>query len=370
MRLFRLRVFTLSILMTATAYGQSQCASGNPDQTNIVQQLAKATQNNTFTQLIYRLYKLGPRTEAGGYSSCAESSSRVGHLLPIEIVKIPRAPQMLFRTECMIESNKFKAEPAQITCPDGKKSKDADLCITEDFLKYENAVISNFVGCAMKEDLGGIEPEYLYQMYSLESAFKPQLVHKGGVGLGQLTNVFIDDVHQKHRGFKFLEKIANSKKPECQAAKIIAKKDLIIKPNLNFACSFASVGEGLERNILYSLIGLAVSWENDIEPPLRSYLKTHAKSPYIREVMNLSLLNSYGAGGLAGARAAIKRLKGHSPADFVKSMRSPLLTKEGQNLTTYTSSIDSRQKQIKDLLPVSIKTEFEKTGVRACVNHY
>lgn len=360
----------LTLLFTSSSFSQEKCTSGTSGQNNIITQLAHAKKNTPLTQMIYKNYNLdSARTEAEVCVDCAAASSK-SPIPHIELEKTPKAPRLIFKSECLKESNKFKSNTTQVSCPDGTKSKTSNFCINESVLKYQNAVISSFVSCTAQEGFEGVDMASLFQMYSLESGFKPQFAYNGGVGIGQLTRIFIEDIHQKHRGHKFMKKIAESTNHQCDVAKLIAKKDLNNKPNISNSCSFISIGEGLERNILYSLIGFANSWEKDIEPKLRPYIKKHSDSPKISEIKNLALLNAYGPGGRAAARAAIKRLSHLQPEAFVKAMKTPLKTAEGRNLTVYTSRIEKRKKEIQNQLPEPIKSQFASTGAKACINTY
>lgn len=362
-------ILFLALLTTKTLLAQT-CVSGSSNNNNIVQQLETASRGNLLTQTINRLYKLDNSTTEAKH--CAECEAYVSPraISPIQLQSNPKAPQLLFKPECLNVSNQFNSDTAEVSCPDGKKTKSRDLCITEKYLKYQNAVISNFVSCTMKENFSGPDPAALYQMYSLETGFKPQYSYNGGVGLGQLTRVFVDDIHQKHRGQKFLKKIATSTNPECEAAKIIAEKDLKSKPSISNSCSFISIGEGMERNVLYSLVGFANSWERDIEPKLRGYLAKYPNHPLINEVKNKCLLNAYGPGGRAAARAAITRLSSLPPEQFVEAMQKPLRTTNGRNLTVYTQRMESRRREIEQQLQAPIKEQFAKTGAKACIQSY
>ncbi len=125
----------------------------------------------------------------------------------------------------------------------------------------------------------------------------------------------------------------------------------------------------MERNILYSLVGMSNSWNKDIGPLMKDYIKKHERDPALLDVQKKALLNAYGPGGRAAARAAVRRLTKLKPADFVKAMSRPLLTAEGNNLTTYTTSIADKQKQIAKLMTEPLLSEYKKNGARACLDH-
>ncbi len=372
-------IFSTSlIIFTTSSFASEQCLSGKPGQTNLIDQLKTAQTSSTITQIISKQYQLGhskTETEACPYEDCksplAEKPKDLDRISNA-IDGVPQAPQLLFKAQCLHESNHFNSSTSEVTCPAGNKSKTRDLCLTENVMAYQNAVISSFLSCAKKAGLPTVSPAALYSMYSLESGFKPQFAYNGGVGMGQLTGVFVDDIHQKWRGFKFLEKIAKSDLKECEAAKLIAQKDINTKPQISNSCSFISLGEGLERNVLYTLVGMANSWEKDIAPKLQPYLNKHSGSDRLDEVRDLSLLNAYGPGGRAAARALVTRLTVLPPEKYIERIKSPLYMVNKKNKVTslniYNINMAKRQKQIQQELSEPIKSEFAKQGARACIN--
>ncbi|MFZ3229455.1 MAG: hypothetical protein WA160_04570 [Pseudobdellovibrio sp.] len=360
-----------------SAQADTKCISGNPESTNIVDQLTNAKKNNKLTQIIYNKYNLNQKTEATTSTdpTCLTGDCPNSLLTsPIQSIRsttlqAPEPPKMAFNHDCLRASNTFVASAPQISCPKNSANTKTNMCITDEQLKYQNAVISSFANCAIKEGFAGVDLNAIFQKYSIESTFKPQYASGDGLGIGQLTSIFVEDIHQKHRGFKFMNKIATSTSSDCDAARQIAEADVKNKPRFSNKCSFISVGEGLERNILYSIIGVNTVWEMNIEPKLRGYLKKYATDPNIDEVRKLVLMNAYGRGGPAASTAAIRRLSALSPTQFIKRMKQPLYTENHRNLTEYTSNIDKRQKKIATKLPESIKAEFAKTGAEACLNH-
>lgn len=189
--------------------------------------------------------------------------------------------------------------------------------------------------------------------------------------MGQLTNIFVQDAHQKWRGGENLRKMAQSDLQECSAAKILAQKDLKSKPRHSNSCSFIQIGEGMERNILYTMIGLATSWEKDISPKMNSYLTKYANHPSIEEIKSLLMANAYGSGGRAAARALANRLSGLPPEKLLATIKKPIsgvpMRGRARTLNGYTLKIATRQKDIASKLKEPLKSAFEKEGAKACI---
>ncbi len=365
-----------ALLLALPSFSAEQCISGDPGATNLIDQMKTAAKSSALTKMIYQDYQIGvhPTQAQAPATDCKDCNAekekqRTGHLdkLPAPGA-IPAAPQVLFKKECLAESGHFKADTAEVTCPEGKKARNRNLCLTENLLEYQNAVISSFSGCMLKSGFKSMDSASLFKLYSLESAFKPQYAYNGGVGIGQLTRVFVEDIHQKHRGLKFLKAIANSNDKECNAAKIIASEDIKNKPQIANTCSFTSVGEGLERNILYTLVGLENSWEKDISPKFKSYNERYKNDPKLKEAQDLALLNSYGPGGRVAARAAVERLSSLPPEKFIAAIKKPMTKVRGQSLSIYINKMEARQKQLEKEFKEPLRTEFAELGAEACVN--
>lgn len=357
-------------------FAAEQCISGNPEATNLIEQMKAAKQNSTVTQIIYKQYNIGNQqteaaTASNGCRECAaEEQKKHSDLakIPAALESLPTAPQMLFKKACLSESGHFKADTAEVTCPEGKKAKNRNLCLTTNLLEYQNAVISSFSSCLMKSGFRTLDAASLFKLYSLESAFKPQYAYNGGVGMGQLTRIFVEDIHQKHRGLKFLTGIAKSSDETCAAAQMIAKKDIKTKPQISNTCSFTSVGDGLERNILYTLIGLATAWDKDISPKFKSYSEKYKNDPKLKEAQNLALLNGYGPGGRVAARAAVARLTHLTPEKFITAIKRPMPKQRGRSLSIYINKMEERQKMLAKEFKEPLASDYNQHGAQACVN--
>ncbi len=354
----------------------NQCISGDPKSTELLDQM-KAASKNTDSAAFYILqaYKKDVKPEGQSLATgicqsedCKIKKDQLDDLKEFAAANdtVLAAPNLLLKTDCLVAGSKFKASSSQISCPSGKRSKNFNFCINRDFLEYQNAIISSFMSCAAKSGIKTLDAEHLMKMYTLESGFKPHYAYPGGVGIGQLTSIFVKDIHQAHRGRKYLSKIAGSNSAECLAAKVIAEQDLIKQPRHSDNCSFVSVGEGLERNILYSILGTATAWEKNIEPTLRTYFTKYKDHPQIEDVKNLALLNSYGPNG--HAKGLLRQLSYYPPDRFVKEMKKPQM-KNNANLTKYIQNIDKRQiSMANNILSEPLKSEFSKYGAKACVN--
>lgn len=371
--------FVVSVFLFSFDAFCLQCVSGNESSTHLIDQLNVAAKNPK-SPAYYILKSESSPVETEGQilnsgfctdEACRTKQSQIEDLKKFAEesgIKTLKKTNKLFKTECMIAASQFKSSTAEIKCPENERSKQSfNFCINSEFLNYQNAIVSNFKACADASNIKTLDAAHLFKMYTLESSFKPYYSYDGGVGMGQLTSIFVKDLHEKHRGRKNLKKMASMTSPECKAAQMIAEADLVSPPSHSDKCAFVSVGSGLERNILYTLLGLATSWEKDIEPKLSSYLEKYSGHPRLEEVKNLALLNSYGP-GRADARAAIARLIQYPPDRFIAEIKKPLKTKRG-NLTKYLNRIEAKQTEMANqFLKEPLRSEYKKDGALACVN--
>lgn len=368
----QIRIAICITLFSLISNAENTCISGTPSQSSMVTQMTQAKSKSAVTDIIYKQYQLNKGTQ--GKAPCVECSGSAAKR-PEDLAKvsssiqgIPDAPKLVFNPTCLIKSAEYKVATKEVICPGGKKTK--NICQTEEILTYQNAVISSFMSCAKKLNMQTISPDILYRLYSLESGFKPQFASKNGVGLGQLTSIFVKDVHQAWRGGEYVDKIAKTDLKECEAAKVIAKKDLNgHSPLLSNSCAYIQIGEGMERNILYTMIGLANSWDKDLLPKMSSYVKRYANHPNLEEVKSLTMAAAYSAGGRAAGRAIASRLSGLAPDAYVKAIKKPMYRTKGRGtLNPYILNMDKRQKEIGAKFTDSLKSKFEKEGSKACVN--
>lgn len=385
-------VLLSSISLTASA--ELMCVNGDPSAINIVTQLANAKTEKPVTKYIYGKYNINNAKSEGGTTCLSGDCEKpLIDAKPIEQIRNTLTPQtdankFVFNDQCLQTSAKFNTGTSQLMCPEHKNFKRsksvAGLCITNEQLSYQNAVMSDFAKCAASAKLSSVDMNAIFQKYAVESTFKPQYAYGGGVGIGQLTGGFVDDIFQKGRGLETLKDIANSTTPECAGAKLIAQADVEKRPKFSDKCAFVEVGEGFERNFLYSLIGTNTKWEKDIKPKLSKYLDKFAKDPDVDRVKQLLLMTAYGPGGAGAARTLISYFSKLPPAKFIQRLSKPFYVEEidsegnvkrGKNLTAYISQIEKRQTDFGKSLTANtsvasdeLKASFKEKGVEACLN--
>lgn len=369
---------TLAFLpLTVKAAGE-QCLSGTAGNNHLIQQLGRAKNSSEVTAKLthkYNLEHVPVEPPLAGCTACQQGPGTgplsLGNTATAELLrKVAPDGRLLLRTDCLSASGKVDAPTSELKCPEGKVSAKYNFCFDSNLMRYQNAVITDFYKCVKKMTNLPLTPAGLFEMYSLESGFKPHYAYNGGVGVGQLTGIFVDDINQKHRGFGILKKVADTSEADCEIAKKIAAKDVKNPVRLNNnRCKFVEYGEGMERNVLYTLIGMANSWDKDIEPVMESYIAKYKGNPALPRATELALLNSYGPGGRAAARAAARRLTKLSPTQFISQIQKPMSGSKGTNLTAYIGKMQKRQKQLLGDMSADQRAAYNKEGARSCVNN-
>lgn len=375
---FTITSAVLLIILPLTVQGSEQCLSGTQGNNHLLTQLARVKSTSPISSALTQKYNLDSAPSELPTPPCTSCLQGPGsnplssnNKSTAEILRqLAPDSRLLMRTECLNVSGKIDAPTSELMCPEEKVSAKHNFCFNSGLMRYQNAVITDFYKCIKKLTNFPLSPAGLFEMYSLESGFKPHYAYAGGVGIGQLTGIFVDDINQKHRGFGLLKKVADTSDADCDIAKKIAAQDIKSPIRLNNnRCKFVEYGEGMERNVLYTMLGMANSWNKDLGPLLETYMKKNDGNPAMPRAAELALLNGYGPGGRAAARAAIRRLTKLSPTEFINRINKPMAGTKGGNLTSYIGKMHKRQKQLSTDMPTTLRNEYTELGARACINN-
>jgi len=350
-----------------------QCISGSSKNLHLAGQFNDAKKNKIVSQILQKYKITTPQTnESATLADCPTCNANAENTKSLSDMAAKLLPQdnLQIDPECISAAHKIKVPTTYLNCPsETRKKPPQNECMTEEMIKYQSAAITEALKCVKSETQFPISINSIFEMYTNESGFKPNYSSSAGTGLGQLTSIFVKDVHQKGRGLETLKKVATSSSSHCESLKTIAAKDISNKPNFKQKCNFISYGEGFERNILYTLIGLNTLWSKDLEPVMRSYINAHKDHHDMRSIKELVTLNAYGAGGPRSARAAAQRLLRLKPEKFLENLTQPMVTTEGHNLTRYILRIKEKQNQLIDLFPANATVNFKKLGSSACIKN-
>ncbi len=229
---------------------------------------------------------------------------------------------------CLISSLKRVAGSEGYTCASGenvsgnnraRRISATRQCITQDMVSYIQVSVQNAMKCVSDASGVPVDGATLYQKINNESAFQFFQSNRGGTGMGQLTSWPIRDMFQARRGLysAVLEKIQNSAESACESFKSIVENDR--KPNgatlypRNKICKYVSPGEGMNRNLLYSLVYMSNLKDQVLRLLPQGFLASGQRDlgERIRLIERLALVG-YGPEGMAKARGMARSIRSNT----------------------------------------------------------
>ncbi|MGZ3744375.1 MAG: hypothetical protein ACXVB1_09530 [Pseudobdellovibrionaceae bacterium] len=233
----------------------------------------------------------------------------------------PGQTPALIKRECIAASLKRRPGNEGHICKDQKikmsynTADSSNQCFTEDTLDYIHFAVNSAIQC-MSPVEDPIDSRMIFTKFNNETAFNPSIAWKGGAGLGQLTTPAINEIIEG-KGRYIIESIANSEKPECEGFRNVAKSDLQKSPSfrLKNSCPWISPGDGLARNLIYSIGYYLTMRDQYIRPAVED------KSPVLlkfKKLIGSLTAISYSSEGMEGARWSIDRIRVNRKTDPVK----------------------------------------------------
>lgn len=230
-------------------------------------------------------------------------------------------------------SNKTQSVPWAYGTAGGRSLQ----CVNNDMVDYVTFAVNNAIQCMTPESL--IDSRVIYKKLNNETGFNSSLAARGGVGIGQLTTPAIKELADENlgKGRYILENIAQSTKPECRAFKHIAEKDLQSRPRVQNTCDWVSPGDGLARNLIYSVGYYLVMRDQYVIPALSK------RSPALTS--NASLVSdftaiAYGAEGLDHVKWLMQKHR------VGKNTKATVLQGKIRKDSVYLTNIKGKMKEI------------------------
>lgn len=191
-------------------------------------------------------------------------------------------------------------------------------CLNQKSVDYIHFAVNEALNCLSTERTA-IDPRFILKKFNNETGFNFFLAYSGGKGIGQLTSDPVDDIAGwRSANGKFnvgnaryiLQDLVKSKNPACKPFIETIKNDLDMPPpspakEANY-CHWVSPGDGLARNLVYSL-GYYVYVRDKIVQPAVSRLAP--RMGLNNNIINYITLVAYGPGGPAAAKALIRRIR-------------------------------------------------------------
>ncbi|MNK01187.1 hypothetical protein D3C87_189820 [compost metagenome] len=225
-----------------------------------------------------------------------------------QLSKYLTPPQI--KKECILGSLQRAPGNDGYTCTNGKPKSfenkgPTSACLTEDMANYIHLAVNKAIQCMSPED-APIDPRFILQKINNESAFNFFIGYGGGNGIGQLTSHPIKAI-AGWTAFKnakpvfiqgeanyLLEDLAANENPACAPFKKIAEADINNPPSLygknTNICRWVGAGEGVSRNLIYSLAYYIHIRDNIVKPQLKKRAPSLLKND---EILNNFTLVAY-----------------------------------------------------------------------------
>ncbi len=268
----------------------------------------------------------------------------------------PRNKSDRIKRECIVAAMKSNPGNSGYTCDyEGKSGENAGKqsipryygkaggktaqCVDESMTDYIHYAVNSAIQCLSA--VGKVDSKTVFRKINNESAFNISVASGGGVGMAQLTSIAVDEMlnSAKGKGRYVLEHIANSADSTCNGFKQVAVEDLKKRP-APFAenrCAWLSPGDGLARNLMYS-IGYYLTMRDKYVVP---FLKQRAPAL----VTNEGLLNdltsiAYGAEGINHVRNLLRQHRVSNKTNMAELKRK--IRKD----SVYLGAIESKMKEV------------------------
>lgn len=231
------------------------------------------------------------------------------------------------KKECIEASLQREINAEGFSCSNGQPKAFSNTgntpCLDQKSSDYIHFAINMGLNCLSSVRGSPLDSRYILKKINTETAFNFFLANRGGKGIGQLTGILVDDmsgVMKKDRSGKeklvpgrgsyILEALADSKNPACAPFKNVALADSKKAPPepgipKNY-CSWLSPGDGLTRNLMYTLGYYAFLQDKVITPFMKRNAPALAKDP---DFINYMTMIAYGPDGTEEAFALVSTLR-------------------------------------------------------------
>lgn len=242
-----------------------------------------------------------------------------------EGVAVNRGLGPYIKESCLVASLKRVAGREGYSCarPDGsgasqnnsaRRISASRQCVTSDMVRYIQSSVQNAMNCVTNASGIPIDPATTYQKINNESAFQFYQSNNGGTGLGQLTSWPLRDMFQA-RPRLYAETLSKVKThPSCANFKSIVDGDTqppgaTLFPRSKI-CRYTSPGEGMQRNLLYSLVFMSHLKQRILQLLPRNFLEVPEteKQKRVQLVERLALVG-YGPEGMAKAQGLARSIR-------------------------------------------------------------
>lgn len=319
----------------------------------------------------FKARRSDPRSRAGvGYCD-------IGYLVPVKKTRqsleqllgyLPNPPRI--KKECIQASLQRDVGNEAHICQNGRRkviqnSGKRAQCLNQNTVDYIHFAVNEALRC-MGDQFEPIDTRFFLKKINNETAFNFYLGYVGGVGVGQLTSDPVRDIagwvepsgrYNRGNAKYILESLVHNSSDACAPFIETLKNDLKKRPplpgNANNYCSWVSPGEGMTRNLIYSLGYYIHMRDTVIKPALAREAPALAENS---DIVNYFTLVAYGPGGPAQAASLVNTLRLNSKTT-VKTVRERLMKE-----SDYIRQTENKMKELLAFLPVDKVTDADLRG--------
>lgn len=206
---------------------------------------------------------------------------------------------MIMKKACILAALKRQNNTTSYSCESGRpkglgQADDSGPCVTEEMADFIWWATNLAVQCVSPAG-APLDTRIIFKKFNNETGFHYFQASPGGVGLGQLTSIAIEEMN--NNGVEILDEVRNSTKAACQPFKKIMNDKKLTSP-INW-CQHLQLGSDFGRHLIYSM---------SLFRHMRDYEKYGAKSALKKkritnnEIANYLTLAMYGPKGLGARR--------------------------------------------------------------------
>ncbi len=341
------------------------CVAGNSSQTELANSFHQF--NEPATSRFQTMIRNGhqPSCSTGAPFQTSPSQIRAANDISAVADRL-RQSSFPIRAQCMIAALSRQTATPAFHCPtensQGGTPMNNHQCFTRPMVDFIHQSVENAISCIRSTSGVSLDPLTVFKKINNESGFKPYYSYRGGHGIGQLIGGTAAGISQGRQDFgSLMSGIAQSTDSTCTDFKDILQNDQsnpIRGSNAvvaNGRCRFISMGQGMQRNLIYSLMLRASLNRTMTSEFQRRFPNENIETPQNRELIGNLVNIGYGPRGPAGALALVRSAARGS----IQSLQGAV----GRN--SYIRAINGAYSQVLQLTNSSATTQEQRD--QACL---
>tara|TARA_B110001454_G_scaffold219204_1_gene252270 strand:- start:84376 stop:85680 length:1305 start_codon:yes stop_codon:yes gene_type:complete len=233
----------------------------------------------------------------------------------------------------------FSPSKQSVLKPYGEASGSTAQCVDDQMADYIHFSVNSAIQCL--SGVGKIDSKTIFRKINNESAFNISVASRGGLGIAQITTSAVKEMTdpQLGKGRYVLDHVASSNDPSCNGFKDVAIHDLRNAPSTEVSnrCAWLSPGDGLARNLIYSIGYYLTMRDKYIVPALNRRSPELAKN---ETILNDLTSISYGAEGIKHVKNMLRKFRVNKRTNVSE------LRKKIRGGSVYLDAIQAKMKEV------------------------